>query len=200
MGSVEESIIKQFNESILVKKSICQDRTTIAYIANMAEVAFTALKSGKKIFFAGNGGSFADALHLTAEFVGRFRVNRIPLAAICLGANNSTLTAVGNDYSYADVFARELQALGQVGDVFIGISTSGNSENIIRAIKIAQEKELTIFALTGKTGGKMASVTSCITVPSTNTARIQETHISIGHILCDLVETKIIQNMNENGE
>ncbi len=147
------------------------------------------LKSGGgKIIFAGNGGSFADAQHLSAELTSRFAFDRAPLASVTLATNNSAISAIGNDYGYELVFARELQAIAKVEDVFIPISTSGNSANILAAVLVAKTLGVKTFAMTGKSGGRLKQLCDCICIPSDETARIQESHILIGHLLCGLVE------------
>lgn len=148
-----------------------------------------ALAGGHKILFCGNGGSAADSQHLAAEFVGRFKKERPSLPAVALTVDTSILTAVANDYGYDTVFRRQVESLGQAGDVLIGISTSGNSKNVVTAIAAAQKKGLKVIGLTGAGGGKMAELCDiCLAVPSQVTARIQEMHILIGHILCEIVE------------
>ncbi len=181
-------IHKRINESIAVKEKVLTNDDVTEQIEKLSLLIIKAIKNGKKVIFAGNGGSCSDAFHLAGEFVSRFLFDRPALPAIALGANNSIITAIGNDYSYEDVFSRELYALGNQGDIFIPISTSGNSENILKAIKIAEEKELFVIGFTGNDGGKMKSLCNCICVPSENTARIQESHILLGHIVCELVE------------
>jgi D-sedoheptulose 7-phosphate isomerase len=155
---------------------------------NLRAGCVQCLQSGGKVIFAGNGGSFADAQHLSAEFVSRFMFDRAPLASIVLGANNSAISAIGNDYGYEQVFARELQGVAKPGDVFIPITTSGNSRNILVAVEQARKQGLTTVGFTGEGGGKLAALCDCLCVPSRETARIQECHIMIGHIVCGLVE------------
>ena len=184
-------IIKQIESSIAVKKAILDDEKLIGQIEALATKCIESLKLGGKIIFAGNGGSFADAQHLSAEFTSRFIFDRDPLASIALGTNNSAIRAIGNDYGYDKVFARELLGLGKTEDIFIPISTSGNSPNILVAIDQAKELGLTTVALTGMGGGKMAHICQCLCVPSSETARIQECHIMIGHIVCEIVERRI---------
>ena len=150
-----------------------------------------ALREGGKILFAGNGGSFADSQHLAAEFVSRLRFDRAPLASIALGTNSSVMSAVGNDYGYEHVFARELAALAGPNDVFIPISTSGNSRNILLAADVAAERSMRMMAFTGATGGQLAAKGPCLRIPSSRTERIQEGHILLGHILCGIVEEAI---------
>lgn len=158
-------------------------------VAAAAKLITTSLKAGGKVFFCGNGGSAADAQHLAAELLGRFLLERAPLSAWALTVNTSALTAIGNDYTFDDVYSRQLQGLGKEGDVLVGISTSGNSRNIIRTIEAAREMNIAVIGMTGETGGKMASLCDvCISVPSVSTPRIQEMHIAVGHLICELVE------------
>ena len=161
-------------------------------IVDAAMLIAQCLRDGGKLLLFGNGGSAADAQHLAAEFVGRFRIERQALRAIALTTDSSILTAVGNDYGFEQIFARQVQALGRPGDVAIGISTSGNSPNVTSAITQASKQELKTIGLAGKDGGSLAKcVDVSITVASTNVARIQECHITIGHILCELVEKEL---------
>ena len=154
-----------------------------------AEFVGKALKGGHKVLFCGNGGSAADSQHLAAEFVGRFQKERKGLPAIALTVDTSILTAIANDYGYETVFARQVQALGEAGDVLIGISTSGNSQNVLLAIKEAKKKGITCIGMTAEGGGKMAEECDiCLAVPAKVTARAQEMHILMGHILCELVD------------
>lgn len=161
-------------------------------IAQAAALISDCLKSGGKLLFFGNGGSAADAQHLAAEFVGRFVLERRALPALALTTDSSILTAIGNDYGFDQVFARQIEALGQPNDVAIGISTSGNSPNVLAALKVAAQRKIKTIGLAGKDGGLLAkSVDVPITVHCTNTARVQECHISIGHIWCELVEAEL---------
>lgn len=175
--------------SIDVKQSLLKDTAALQAIETLANWCLESLKKGGKIIFAGNGGSFADSQHLAAEFISRLQFDREPLASIALGTNSSSTTAIGNDYGYDQVFVRELKAIAKEGDVYIPITTSGNSPNILSTIEIAKSKKLKIMGFTGETGGKLASLCDCIKVPSKRTERIQESHIMIGHIVCGLVET-----------
>jgi len=163
-----------------------------ADVSNAVDCICSSLAAGGQLLIAGNGGSAADAQHIAAELTGRFVRDRRPLRALALHANTSALTAVGNDYGYEQVFARELSAHARPGDVFLAISTSGNSPNILRAIEAARERKLTVIGLTGESGGKMrAACDLCLCVPSKTTARIQEMHITIGHTICELVEERL---------
>jgi D-sedoheptulose 7-phosphate isomerase len=188
----------QIKSSIGVKFAVLEDRHIISQIEELADMCISALKSGGKIIFAGNGGSFADAQHLSAELTSRFLFDRPPLASIALGTNNSSITAVGNDYGYDKIFSRELAANAKQEDVFIPISTSGNSPNIIDAITTAKKIGIPIIALTGQGDGEIKNMCACICIPSTNTARIQECHILIGHILCGIIEKEMFTQNKAN--
>ena len=179
---------EQVAASIAVKQAILDDDTLVGQIEKLAADCVQCLRSGGKIIFAGNGGSFADAQHLSAEFVSRFVLDRAPLASLVLGANSSAISAIGNDYGYEQVFSRELQGVAKPDDVFIPISTSGNSLNILFAAEYAKSQGLKTVGFTGEAGGKLKAVCNCVRVPSCDTARIQESHIMIGHIVCGLVE------------
>lgn len=165
-----------------------------ADVAAAAERIAGSLAAGGLLLVAGNGGSAADAQHIAAELTGRFLKERAPLRAMALHANTSALTAIGNDYGFDKVFAREVQAHGRPGDVLLGLSTSGNSANILAAFAAARERRLSIIALTGASGGAMRAQSDlCIRVPSTSTPRIQEMHITIGHTLCQLIESRLCE-------
>ena len=187
-------IQREIQDSINLKQKILDDVMLLKQIDEVAKVCLKSLMSGRKIILAGNGGSFADAQHISAEFTSRYMIDRDSLASICLGTNNSTISAIGNDYGYDKVFARELSSIGNHDDIFIAISTSGNSQNLIEAINIANKKEIRSFGLTGETGGKMNDLCECINVPSIITGRIQESHIMIGHIICSIVEQEYFKD------
>lgn len=190
--NLTEKIQQTIQESIAVKQAIIGNAELVAAIEEVAKVITRSLRNGNKILFCGNGGSAADAQHLAAEFSGRFYKDRTPLYAEALHCNTSYLTAVGNDYGYDQVYARILRGIGQPGDVLVGISTSGNSANILEAYKVAKEKGMIIVSMTGETGGKMkADSNFLLNMPSTDTPRIQESHITVGHIICELVETTL---------
>ncbi|MBS1513230.1 MAG: D-sedoheptulose 7-phosphate isomerase [Bacteroidetes bacterium] len=175
--------------SIAVKQQLLQDETIIKTVSDCVNVIVDAFKKGNKVLFCGNGGSAADAQHLAAEFSGRFYLDREALPAEALHCNTSYLTAVGNDYSYDVIYSRLVQGIGNKGDVLIGLSTSGNSKNIIAAFEVAKQKEMITIGFTGATGGKMKPISDyLLNVPSTDTPRIQESHIMLGHIICELVE------------
>ena len=188
MSQTENRVEELIRESIGVKSALLADARQLKLIQRIAASIIEALKRGNKVIFCGNGGSFADSIHLAAEFVSRFQKERGPLAGVALGANNSTLTAIGNDYSFAEVFSREVGAIGQTGDVLVALSTSGNSENVLRAVQVAQEIGIQVFGMTGQGGGRLAEVAESLKIPSAKTARIQESHILVGHIICELAE------------
>lgn len=185
-------IQKELSDSIVVKKTLLEDPTSISLIEQVAKKAIEVYRNGKKTLIAGNGGSAADAQHIAGEFVSRFKFNRPGLPSIAISTDTSILTAIGNDYGYENLFARQLQANGCQGDMFIGISTSGNSANILKGLEVCKEKGIITVGLTGLSGGKMADLCDyCIKVPSNETPRIQESHILIGHIICAIVEEAI---------
>lgn len=190
--SSAQKIKSTIAESIRVKQELLSNETIQSQMSEIASAMTTALKNGKKIVFAGNGGSFADSMHLAAEFVSKLCIDRAPLASIALGTSNSNLTAIGNDYGYEHSFSREIRALGQQGDIFIAISTSGNSPNILHAVKSAKEKGMIVYGWSGKTGGKLSQECTTIQIPSTETARIQECHIMIGHIISEIAEESFL--------
>jgi len=185
-------IENQVKKSYEVKQEIYQNSELMALIEKVSLKLVEVYKNKNKTLIAGNGGSAADAQHIAGEFVSRFYFDRPGLASIALTTDTSMLTAIANDYGYERVFSRQIQANGVEGDVFIGISTSGNSENVIRALKECKEKGIITVGLTGKSGGLMMELCDyCICVPSNDTPRIQESHILIGHILCAVVEESI---------
>lgn len=184
---MEDLISKRFEESIEVKKRFLEEN--LPKILEAVQLIVHAFKSGNKLFFFGNGGSAADAQHLAAEFVNRYVMERPPLPALALTTDTSILTSVSNDLSFNEIFSIQLRALGRKGDVAIGISTSGNSFNVIRAFEVAKEMGMKTVAITGNDGGKLGRIANLsLIVSSTSTPRIQETHILIGHILCEMVE------------
>lgn len=186
MNRIQESI----EQSIAVKQQILTDAALMQRVAEAASLIEQSLRGGGKIHFCGNGGSAADAQHLAAELSGRFYYDRPPLNAEALHCNTSYLTAVGNDYGYEHIFARLLRGTAKKGDVLVGISTSGNSKNILCAYDVCKELGVNIISMTGATGGKMKEMSDLLlNVPSTDTPRIQENHIMIGHIICELVES-----------
>jgi len=187
-----ESIITTIRRSIAVKQRIIEDAAFIQRIATVAEVLETCFRNGGKVLFCGNGGSAADAQHLAAEFSGRFYYDRPPLPSEALHVNTSFLTAVANDYHFDEVYARAVRGAGKPGDVLVGLSTSGNSPNVVKAFEVARELDMITVGLTGEGGGKMAPLAHhLLDVPSGDTPRIQEAHITIGHILCEIVEQRL---------
>ena len=185
-------IAESIKQSIETKQKILSDTGLIETIREVASHCAEAFCNGNKVLFCGNGGSAADAQHLAAEFSGRFYYDRPPLPSEALHVNTSYLTAVANDYSYDEVYSRIIKGSGNEGDILIAISTSGNSTNIINALKVANELGLITVGMTGETGGKMKEHCDyLINVPSTDTPRIQESHILIGHIICELVEAAL---------
>jgi D-sedoheptulose 7-phosphate isomerase len=179
----------QIRASISVKEALLANEKLLGQIHQLALTCLASLRAGGKIIFAGNGGSFADAQHLSAELTSRFLYDRAPLASIALATNSSSISAIGNDYGYEQIFARELQGIAKPEDVFIAISTSGNSANILAAVSIAKELGVTTIGWTGESGGRLKQMCDCLCAPSPETARIQECHILIGHIVCGLVES-----------
>jgi len=182
---MEEKIRHAIDESIAVHNRLYD---VIPQVRTAAEMMTQCIAAGGKVMFAGNGGSAADAQHLAAELVNKFLRQRSPLPGLALTTDTSALTAIGNDFSFDEVFSKQIQALGRKGDVFLGISTSGNSANIIKALSVARGMGLSTIALTGQ-GGRMGEMADCtIAVPSGLTPRVQEAHILIGHILCEIIE------------
>lgn len=189
-----EKVREIIADSILVKQAILGNEALMSNIVKVSDVCTIALKANKKLLLCGNGGSAADAQHIAAELTGRFLMDREPLNAEALNVNSSYITSVSNDYGFEEVYSRLVKAKGQQGDVLIGISTSGNSQNILLALKEARLKGMITVGLTGLTGGKMNALCDImINIPSTETPRIQESHITFGHIICELIEA----NMNK---
>lgn len=177
--------------SISVKEQVLENEELLTAVATTADTIVAALKEGKRIYFCGNGGSAADAQHLAAEFSGRFYTDRKALPAEALHCNTSYLTAVANDYSFDVVYARLIDGIGEAGDVLVGLSTSGNSANIVKAFEVARNKGITTVGFTGLSGGVMKELSDyLINIPSLDTPRIQESHIMLGHIICQIVEEK----------
>jgi D-sedoheptulose 7-phosphate isomerase len=190
----ERRVTELIKASIEVKQSLLRSQEVVLTVAKVSAILIDALKQGNKALFFGNGGSAADAQHMAAELVGRFAFDRPALPALALSVNSSCVTAIGNDYGFDRVFSRQLEALGRPGDVAIGISTSGNSLNVQRAMSAAKKIGLHTVALTGRIGGNLRKlVDHCICVPSNETPRIQECHILIGHIISELVEREIFR-------
>jgi len=185
-------IKKQIEESYKTKKLIFENDNLIEKIEKLSKLCVELYKGDKKTILAGNGGSAADAQHIAAELVGRYGFDRPSIPSLALTTDTSNLTAIGNDYGYDKIFSRQLEGMGQSGDIFIGISTSGNSQNLINAFEVAKKKNILSVALVGKDGGEMAKMADiALVVPSDSTPRIQESHILIGHILCDIIEKEI---------
>ena len=189
---MKEYIRDQIKKSYETKQSLYSNEPLLDAIIDVAQKCLGLYKNGKKTLLAGNGGSAADAQHIAAELVGRYGFDRPSIPSLALTTDTSNLTAIGNDYGYDYVFSRQLEGMGQEGDLFIGISTSGNSKNIINAFLSAKKKGITTVALVGKDGGEMAKIADIsLIVPSNSTPRIQESHILIGHILCDIIEKEM---------
>ena len=189
VGMSNDAIIRAIRDSISVKNKILEDEELVNSMHEVADECIAAYRQGNRVLLAGNGGSAADAQHIAAEFVGRYAFDRPGLPAIALSTDTSMLTAIANDYGFDQIFRRQLEANGKKGDVFIGISTSGNSPNVTAALQRARELDIITVGLTGQGGGVMQSLCDyCIQVPSMSTPRIQESHIMLGHIICGLVE------------
>jgi len=187
-GIMRDKIIKAFEESIRVKEKFL-DEKNIDRVIEVAKTIANAFNDGKKIILFGNGGSSTDASHIAAEFINRFKRERPSLPALALNTDMAVITSIANDYDFSEIFAKQLKSLSQEGDVVIALSTSGSSQNIIKAMDVAKRKKLTTVAFTGAKGEKFASrATYAFIVPSDNTARIQETHITLAHVLCQMVE------------
>jgi len=187
---MKERVVKAFDDSAEVKRRFVREHAD--RIVEVARLIARAFREGHKVLLFGNGGSSTDASHIAAEFVGRYHRDRSPLPAIALGADMAALTCIANDYDYAEIFSRQVRAHGQKGDIAIAISTSGNSPNVLKGVQVAREIGLITVGWTGGKGGKLASlVDHCFIVPSTVTARIQETHITLGHVLCELIEEDV---------
>jgi D-sedoheptulose 7-phosphate isomerase len=189
---MEDHIIKIFKESNRVKEAFINEN--LSKLVSVVEAVIMALKAGNKILIFGNGGSAADAQHLAAEFINRFVIERPPLPAIALTTDSSVLTSIGNDYDFSEVFSKQIRAIGQAGDIAWGISTSGNSSNVLKALEMAKKMGLVTVAFTGKDGGSIAKIADfAVNVSSSVTARIQEAHITAGHAICELVDIKLFQ-------
>ena len=194
MAELLAEIVREIQESIAVKKELAGGATQL--IADAARLIIASMQSGGKLIVFGNGGSAADAQHLSAELVGRYRHNRKALAAIALTTDSSALTSISNDYGFDSVFSRQLEAIGKTGDVALAISTSGNSPNVVRAVTLAKELGIATVGLTGRSGGKLRGcVDICLSVPSDSTPRIQEAHSLIVHILSGIVEDAMVNDV-----
>jgi D-sedoheptulose 7-phosphate isomerase len=189
-----EMVIKNIQESIRLKSELLSNEEIINNSNMIAEKIIECYKNGNKVFFCGNGGSFADAQHLSAELSGRFYFDRDPLEVVLLAANVSYLTAVGNDYSYSDIFSREIKSSVKEGDILICFSTSGKSKNVIKAIGVAKDKGAIVVSFIGNDGGEMKDISDYnLIIPSNNTARIQECHTLLGHTILEIVENKMFK-------
>jgi D-sedoheptulose 7-phosphate isomerase len=194
IAGLQAMVRERLQSAIAVKNVLLLDENYQRSVIRVAMRVAEAVSSGGKVIFFGNGGSAADAQHLAAEFTGRFLKERPALPALALSVNSSSLTAIGNDYGFDLVFARQMEALGRGGDVAIGISTSGNSPNVIRALEVAKSKSVYTVSLTGKSGGKLKDIADCtICIPSEETPRIQECHILTGHLICEVVEQALFK-------
>jgi len=192
-----QRVIRLIQESIATKERLLGSAEIVAVIVGVTQILIDALQKGNKVLLFGNGGSAADAQHIAAEFVGRFAFDRPALPALALSVNTSCVTAIGNDYGFELVFSRQIEALGRSGDVAIGISTSGNSVNVMRALLVAKKMGLRTVALTGCKGGKVKDAADhCICAPSNETPRVQECHILIGHVISELVEQTIFHEQS----
>ncbi len=190
---MEEKIRKSFEDSIAVKRETAEKCS--AAVAKMARVMIEALRRGNRIYIAGNGGSAADAQHIAGELVGRFAMERRALPVIALTTDTSVITAVANDYGFDEVFRRQVEAHVREGDVLLCISTSGDSPNVLKALEEAKKRGAHVLALAGRDGGRLARAAElCVTVPARETWRIQEVHITIGHILCELIEDELFKD------
>ena len=190
---MKEFAIKAFDDSAEIKRPFARDHAD--RIVQVAQLIGGAFQAGHKVLLFGNGGSSTDAAHIAAEFVGRYKRERAPLPAIALATDIAAITCIANDYGFEELFARQVQAHGQRGDVAIAISTSGNSPNVLKGVEAAKALGLTTIAWTGGTGGKLAGMVDyAFVVPSTLTARIQESHITLGHVLCELIEDHVLAN------
>jgi D-sedoheptulose 7-phosphate isomerase len=196
-GEFEQRVKQSIQASIAVKDLLLKNTEAVSIIAEVSERLVDTIRKGNKVLLFGNGGSAADAQHIAAEFVGRFAFDRPALPALALSVNTSCVTAIGNDYGFDLVFSRQIEALARPGDLAFGISTSGNSSNVLHATSVARKMGLCVVALTGCTGGKLKNVVDyCICAPSNETPRIQECHILIGHIISELVEETIFHEQS----
>jgi len=193
-------VIGEFRASVAVKQRLLEDARCMALVRDMGQLLVARFRAGHKLLIAGNGGSAADAQHLAAEFVCRFNVHRPGLPALALTTDTSILTAVGNDQGFEQLFRRQVEAMGVAGDVFLAISTSGNSANVLEALRAARAGGLTCLGFTGASGGGMLELCDyCLCVPSTQTPRVQEAHLLIGHTLCGMVELALFPGSAPGG-
>lgn len=196
MEDIEDIIIRTFKESSHLKEVFVNEN--LLGIVRIVEAITKSLKGGKKVLLFGNGGSAADAQHLAAEFVNRFTIERPPLPAIALSTDSSIITSIANDYDFSDVFAKQIRAIGNEGDIAWGISTSGSSPNVVKALEDAKKRGMITVALTGRDGGKMAGIADHnLTVSSNSVPRIQEVHITVGHVICEMIDYKLFKKPEE---
>ena len=189
---MEDYIIKIFRDSMQAKEAFLNENLT--RLVDVVEALTGALNAGNKILIFGNGGSAADAQHLAAEFVNRFMIERPPLPAIALTTDASIITSIGNDYDFSEIFSKQIRAIGQRGDVAWGITTSGNSPNVVKGLAAAKKMGMTTIGLTGKDGGEVGKMVDFhLNVPSKSTPRIQEVHITVGHVICEMIDLKLFQ-------
>jgi D-sedoheptulose 7-phosphate isomerase len=189
---LQELIAASIAASIAVKEAMLRDGALLRQVAEAARIITEAMRAGRRLLLVGNGGSAADAQHIAAEFVGRYLKERRALPALALSVNASAVTAIGNDYGFENIFARQVEAFARPGDVLMAISTSGNSRNVVRAVLQASDMQVTTIALTGATGGMLRSTAAlCLCMPSTDTPRIQEAHILTGHAIAEIVEHEL---------
>lgn len=194
---MKEIITKSYKDSIAYKEAFFKQNLQL--IIQSAELVADTFKAGNKLLICGNGGSAADAQHLAAEFVNRFVIERPPLPAVALSTDTSIITSIGNDYTFDQIFSKQIKAIGKDGDVLMAISTSGDSKNVILAVKVARDMGIKTIGLTGKGGGKMAKMVDILlNVDSDVTARIQEVHITVGHIICELVDHILFQGASQD--
>jgi len=192
MEDIEDIIVRSFREGSQLKENFLNDN--LSRIVKVVDVVTAALKNGSKIMLFGNGGSAADAQHIAAEFVNRFVIERPPLPAIALTTDSSIITSIGNDYDFSEIFVKQIRALGQPGDIAWGMSTSGTSPNVVKALETAKKMELITIGFTGRDGGPIAKIVDySLNVPSNNTPRVQEVHTAIGHVICEMVDYKLFQ-------
>ncbi len=187
-----EYVTQQVKSSVATKQELLEDADILSRTVEIAEIVAAALHTGHKLLLFGNGGSASDAAHIAAELVGKYQRERRGLPALALTGNLSSITAISNDYGFDCVFSRQIEAFGSPGDIAVGLSTSGDSENILRGVKTAHERQMITIGMTGRKGGRLKeAVNYCLAVPSDETPRVQECHILLGHILCDLVERSL---------
>ncbi|MBP9020292.1 MAG: D-sedoheptulose 7-phosphate isomerase [Syntrophobacterales bacterium] len=192
MEDVEDIVVRLFRESNQVKEAFLNEN--LSKLVRVVDAVTAALKGGKKVLLFGNGGSAADAQHIAAEFVNRFQIERPPLPAIALTTDTSVITSIANDYDFSEVFDKQIRAIGQAGDIAWGFSTSGSSPNVLKALETAKKMGMFTVGLTGKDGGRVAGIVDvALNVPSGSVPRIQETHITVGHVICEMVDFRLFK-------